>query len=118
MNILMSRSTWPGNSTVTLAHSRTKNLAVHTLQADILISAIGQPESIGIDMIKPGAVVIDVGITRIADASRKSGYRIAGDVRMHEVLHHVSAITPVPGGVGPMTRASLLMNTMKAYCAQ
>lgn len=116
MNILMSRSTWPGNSTVTLAHSRTKNLSIHTLQADILISAIGQPESIGKDMIKPGAVVIDVGITRVPDASKKSGYRIAGDVRMQEVLNHVLAITPVPGGVGPMTRASLLMNTMKAYC--
>jgi methylenetetrahydrofolate dehydrogenase (NADP+)/methenyltetrahydrofolate cyclohydrolase len=115
MNILMSRSTWPGNSTVTLAHSRTRGLKEHTLQADIVISAIGQPESIGAEMIKPGAVVIDVGITRVPDASKKSGYRIAGDIKFDEVKAVASAITPVPGGVGPMTRASLLMNTMKAY---
>lgn len=115
MNILMSRSTWPGNSTVTLAHSRTKNLSHHTLQADILISAIGQPESIDASMVKKGAVVIDVGITRVEDSSAKKGYRIAGDVRFDDVVHIASAITPVPGGVGPMTRASLLMNTLKAY---
>jgi methylenetetrahydrofolate dehydrogenase (NADP+)/methenyltetrahydrofolate cyclohydrolase len=115
MNILMSRSTWPGNSTVTLAHSRTRDIQHHTLQADILISATGQSESIGMDMIKPGAIVIDVGITRVPDESRKKGYRIAGDIRFDEVVDHVSAITPVPGGVGPMTRASLLINTMKAY---
>lgn len=115
MNILMSRSTWPGNSTVTLAHSRTEDLEKHTLQADILISATGQPESVTADMIKEGAVVVDVGITRVDDATRKRGYRLTGDVKFDEVAPKCSAITPVPGGVGPMTRASLLMNTLKAY---
>ena len=111
MSILMSRKTNPGNSTVTLAHSRTKNLEEICKKADILIVAIGIPEFVTSNMVKPNAVVIDVGIHRIEDASRKNGFRLIGDVNFSEVSSKCSYITPVPGGVGPMTIASLLMNT-------
>ena len=114
MSVLLSRNAYPGNCTVTLAHSRTKDLPSITRQADILVVAIGKPEFITADMVKPGAVVIDVGIHRIPDASKKSGFRLVGDVREEEVRAVCSAITPVPGGVGPMTITSLLLNTLKA----
>lgn len=114
MSILMSRNTDPGNCTVTLTHSRTKDLASITRQADILIVAIGRPEFVTADMVKEGATVIDVGIHRVADASRKSGYRLLGDVKFNEVAAKCEAISPVPGGVGPMTITSLLLNTLKA----
>jgi methylenetetrahydrofolate dehydrogenase (NADP+) / methenyltetrahydrofolate cyclohydrolase len=114
MSILMSMPANPGNCTVTICHSRTANLAHHTLQADILIAALGRPLSVGPELVKPGAVVIDVGITRVDDASKKSGFRLLGDVDYDRVANLCSAITPVPGGVGPMTIAGLLMNTMKA----
>lgn len=114
MSILMSRNREPGNCTVTLAHSRTKDLAAITRQADILIAALGKPEFITADMVKDGAVVIDVGIHRVDDPSRKSGYRLKGDVKFEEVAPKCSAISPVPGGVGPMTITSLLLNTLKA----
>lgn len=114
MSILLSRNAYPGNCTVTLAHSRTKDLPSITQQADILVVAIGKPEFITADMVRPGAVVIDVGIHRVPDPSKKSGYRLVGDVRMEEVSAICSAITPVPGGVGPMTITSLLLNTLKA----
>ena len=110
----MSRKSNPGNSTVTLAHSRTKNLKDICLNADILIVAIGIPEFISADMVKPNAVVIDVGIHRMEDSSKKSGFRLLGDVKFDEVSKISSFITPVPGGVGPMTIASLLMNTYLA----
>lgn len=114
MSVLLSRNAYPGNCTVTLAHSRTKDLPSITRQADILVVAIGKPEFITADMVKPGAVVIDVGIHRITDATKKNGFRLVGDVRMEEVSAVCSAITPVPGGVGPMTITSLLLNTLKA----
>ncbi|MBK8497563.1 MAG: bifunctional 5,10-methylene-tetrahydrofolate dehydrogenase/5,10-methylene-tetrahydrofolate cyclohydrolase [Flavobacteriales bacterium] len=114
MSILLSRNAYPGNCTVTLAHSRTRDLPSITRQADILVVAIGKPEFITADMVKPGAVVIDVGIHRIPDASKKNGFRLVGDVRVEEVSAVCSAITPVPGGVGPMTITSLLLNTLKA----
>ena len=114
ISILMSRKSNPGNSTVTLAHSRTKNLKEICLKADILIVAIGIPEFISADMVKQNAVVIDVGIHRIEDASKKSGFKLLGDVKFDEVSKKSSFITPVPGGVGPMTIASLLMNTYLA----
>ncbi|MBS1546986.1 MAG: bifunctional 5,10-methylenetetrahydrofolate dehydrogenase/5,10-methenyltetrahydrofolate cyclohydrolase [Bacteroidetes bacterium] len=114
MAILMSRNSNPGNCTVTLAHSRTKDLPAITRQADILIVAIGKPGFITAAMVKQGAVVVDVGIHRLADASRKSGYRIAGDVDFDAIAPKCSWITPVPGGVGPMTVTSLLLNTLKA----
>lgn len=117
MSILMSRNSEPGNSTVTLAHSRTKDLASITRQADILIVALGKAEFVTADMVKEGAVVVDVGIHRVADDSRKSGYRLLGDVKFDEVAPKCSAISPVPGGVGPMTITSLLLNTLKA-CGQ
>jgi methylenetetrahydrofolate dehydrogenase (NADP+)/methenyltetrahydrofolate cyclohydrolase len=101
--------------TVTMCHSRTQNLADITRQADILVVAIGKPEFVTADMVKPGAVVVDVGIHRVADASKKSGYRIIGDVKHSEVDAKCSWVTPVPGGVGPLTIVSLLQNTMKAY---
>ena len=101
--------------TVTMCHSRTRNLAELTRQADILVVAIGKPEFVTADMVKPGAVVVDVGIHRVEDASRKSGYRIIGDVKHAEVDPKCSWVTPVPGGVGPLTIVSLLQNTMKAY---
>jgi len=103
-----------GNATVTLVHTRTPDMGYHTRQADIIIAAAGVPEFIGADMIKPGAVVIDVGINRVDDATTEKGYRLVGDVDYAAVLDKVSAITPVPGGVGPMTIAMLLSNTVKS----
>ena len=114
MSILMSRKDNPGNATVTLTHSRTKDISSITKEADILIVAIGKPEFITADMVKKDAVVIDVGIHRIEDPSAKRGFRLNGDVKFDEVSEKASFITPVPGGVGPMTIASLLMNTLKA----
>mgnify|MGYP000141070648 FL=1 len=114
MSILLSRKGYPGNCTVTLAHSRTKDLASETLRADILIAAIGIPNFISADMVKKDVVIIDVGINRIDDMSRKRGYRLVGDVDFDSVSPKASFITPVPGGVGPMTVTSLLANTMKA----
>lgn len=114
MSILMARNDNPGNCTVTLTHSRTKNLPEIAKTADILIVALGKPEFVTAEMVKEGAVVIDVGIHRIADESKKSGFRLIGDVKFDEVSTKASAITPVPGGVGPMTIASLLHNTLLA----
>ena len=113
--MLMSRNTNPGNATVTLAHSRTKNLKKLCASADILIVAIGRTEFVTADMVKDGAVVIDVGQTRVSDNTRKSGFRNVGDVDFEQVKDKCSYITFVTGGVGPMTRASLLQNTLKAY---
>lgn len=114
LSILLSRNSTNGNATVTLCHSRTKNLSTLTSQADILISALGKPGFVSPDMVKRGAVVIDVGTTRVDDESRKSGYRLMGDVQFDEVAEKASAITPVPGGVGPMTRVALLLNCFRA----
>jgi len=114
MSILMGRSSSPGNATVTLAHSRTKDLKSLTLQADIIISAIGQPKFLTADMVKEGVVIMDVGITRVEDKTKKSGYKLYGDVDFEHVAPKCSYITPVPGGVGPMTIVSLMMNTLKA----
>ena len=115
MSILLSSNIPNGNCTVTICHSHTPNLKEICLQADILVAALGRPEFVKADMIKPGAVVIDVGITRVADASAKKGFRIKGDVAYEEVAPLASAITPVPGGVGLMTIAGLLKNTLQAY---
>ena len=106
-----------GNATVTVCHSRTRDIAAVTREADILVVAIGQAEFITRDMVKPGAVVIDVGINRVDDATRERGYRLVGDVAYDEVAEVASAITPVPGGVGPMTIAMLLKNTLQAATA-
>lgn len=114
MSVLLSRNTEMGNATVTLCHSRTKNLKELAATADILIAALGKPGFVTSDMVKPGAVVIDVGTTRVEDSSKKSGFSLKGDVCYDEVFHKASAITPVPGGVGPMTRVALLLNTLKA----
>lgn len=114
MSILLSRNTEPGNCTVTLCHSRTKDLASFTREADILIVALGRPEFIKADMVKEGAVVIDVGITRLDDPVSPKGYRIVGDVDYAAVAPRSSFITPVPGGVGRMTIGALLSNTLKA----
>jgi methylenetetrahydrofolate dehydrogenase (NADP+) / methenyltetrahydrofolate cyclohydrolase len=114
MSILMARNEEPGNATVTVCHSRTINLKEITAQADILIVAIGKPEFVTADMVKEGAVVIDVGIHRVESSETKSGFRLIGDVKFDEVSKKASRITPVPGGVGPMTIVSLLMNTLKA----
>lgn len=114
MSILMSKKADPGNATVTLVHSRSKDVKSITKEADILIVAIGVPEFITADMVKKGAVVIDVGIHRVDDPTAKRGFRLKGDVKFDEVAPKCSFITPVPGGVGPMTIASLLMNTLKA----
>ncbi|MRX38664.1 bifunctional 5,10-methylene-tetrahydrofolate dehydrogenase/5,10-methylene-tetrahydrofolate cyclohydrolase [Flavobacterium sp. LC2016-23] len=114
MSILMSRKGNPGDSTVTLTHSRTKNLAEFTKNADIIITALGVPEFLKGDMVKDGVVIIDVGITRVEDASNSKGYVIKGDVDFGEVSKKASFITPVPGGVGPMTIAMLLKNTLLA----
>ena len=114
ISILMSQKSNPGNSTVTLAHSRTKNIEDLTKQADIIISALGVPNFVKEDMVKDGVVIVDVGITRIADNSAK-GYKIVGDVDYDNVSKKSSYITPVPGGVGPMTIAMLLKNTLLAY---
>lgn len=115
VSLLMSRNTNPGNATVTLCHSRTKNLEEITRSADIVIAALGKPEFIKGDWIKEGAVVVDVGITRVADETKKSGFRLAGDVHFESVAPKCAYITPVPGGVGPMTIVSLMKNTLKSY---
>ncbi len=114
ISILLSRKAKPGNATVILCHSRTKNLQEYTLKADIIVAAIGRANFVTADMVKEGAVIIDVGINRVDDATRKRGYRLAGDVDYAGVEAKSSMITPVPGGVGPMTVTSLLMNTLKA----
>ncbi|MBS1659319.1 MAG: bifunctional methylenetetrahydrofolate dehydrogenase/methenyltetrahydrofolate cyclohydrolase FolD [Bacteroidetes bacterium] len=114
MSILMSRNAYPGNCTVTTCHSKTKNLKEICLSADIIVAALGRPEFVTGDMVKEGSVVIDVGITRVPDATKKSGFKLKGDVHFESVAPKCSFITPVPGGVGPMTIAALLMNTMNA----
>ncbi len=114
MSILLSRNDEPGNCTVTLCHSHTKNLTEICLQSDIVVAALGKPAFLKKDMVKEGAVVIDVGITRIHDATKKSGYTLKGDVDFENVAPKCSYITPVPGGVGLMTIAALLMNTYDA----
>lgn len=114
MSILLSRKAYPGDCTVTLCHSRTKDIKAMTIQADIIIAALGIPEFLTGDMVREGAIVIDVGISRVADPAKKSGFSLKGDVKYDEVAPKCSFITPVPGGVGPMTRASLLMNTLLA----
>ena len=115
MSILLSSNIAQGNCTVTICHSHTKNLKEICLGADIIVAALGVPNFLTGDMIKPGAVIIDVGITRVDDATAKKGFRIKGDVHYEEACAKASAITPVPGGVGLMTIAGLLKNTMKAY---
>ncbi|MCF6351350.1 MAG: bifunctional 5,10-methylene-tetrahydrofolate dehydrogenase/5,10-methylene-tetrahydrofolate cyclohydrolase [Flavobacteriaceae bacterium] len=115
MSILMSQKRNAGNATVTVCHSRTKNLKEFTLSADIIIAAIGIPEFLKANMVKEGVVVIDVGITRVDDATKKKGYRLAGDVDYVHVSKKAAFITPVPGGVGPMTIAMLLKNTLLAF---
>ena len=114
LSIMLGRNSYPGNCTVTLAHSKTKNLSEVCLNADIIIAAIGQPNFIKADMVKIGAVVIDVGTTRVEDSTRERGWRLVGDVDYENVAPLCSYISPVPGGVGPMTIASLMMNTLKA----
>jgi methylenetetrahydrofolate dehydrogenase (NADP+)/methenyltetrahydrofolate cyclohydrolase len=114
MSILMAKNAYPGNATVTLCHRHTENLPHYTKQADILIAAVGIPEFVKADMVKEGAVVIDVGTTRVPDATRKAGYKLKGDVHFDEVAPKCSYITPVPGGVGPLTIAMLLKNTLSA----
>jgi len=114
ISILMSRPAWPGNCTVTLCHSKTIDIPSYTRKADILIAAIGSPEFVRGDMIQEGAVVIDVGMNRVPDASRKSGSRLTGDVNFEEAAGRCSYLTPVPGGVGLMTIAGLLENTLKS----
>ncbi|AEA45250.1 bifunctional 5,10-methylenetetrahydrofolate dehydrogenase/5,10-methenyltetrahydrofolate cyclohydrolase [Fluviicola taffensis] len=114
LSLLLGKNTDPGNCTVTLAHSKSENIKEICLNADILVAAVGIPGFITADMVKEGAVVIDVGTTRIEDPSRERGWRLAGDVDFKEVAPKTSAITPVPGGVGPMTIASLMINTLKA----
>ncbi len=116
MSILLSGTGNPGNCTVTICHSHTANMKEICLTADIIIAAIGHPEYVKEDMVKEGAVVIDVGITRMADATKKSGFKLKGDVDYEKVAPKCSYITPVPGGVGPMTIAALLKNTFRA-CA-
>lgn len=114
MSLLMSRKAYPGNATVTLTHSATQNIEEITQQADIIITALGVPEFLKADMIKEGAVIVDVGITRVPDDSHPKGYVIKGDVKFDEVAPKSSWITPVPGGVGPMTIAMLMKNTLLA----
>ncbi len=114
LSLLLGRNTNPGNCTVTLVHSKSENIKDICLQADILVAAVGIPDFITADMVKEGAVVIDVGTTRVDDSTRERGWRLCGDVKFDEVAPKTSAITPVPGGVGPMTIASLLINTLKA----
>lgn len=115
MSLLLSRKAYPGDCTVTICHSATTNLKELCLQGDIIVAALGRVEFVTADMVKEGAVVIDVGITRVEDASKKSGFSIKGDVKFDEVAPKCSYITPVPGGVGLMTIAGLLMNTYNAY---
>jgi len=114
MSILMARNGNPGNATVTLTHSRTSNLKEICATADILIAAVGRPLFVTADMVKEGAVVVDVGIHRVEDSSKKSGFKLLGDVDFANVSEKCSHISPVPGGVGPMTIASLMMNTLSA----
>ena len=114
MAILMMQKSYPGDATVTVCHSRSKTLREECREADIIIAAMGQPEFVTADMVKEGAVVIDVGTTRVPDATRKSGFRLKGDVKFDEVAPKCSYITPVPGGVGPMTIVSLMKNTLLA----
>lgn len=118
ISILLNKNEYPGNCTVTVCHSHTHNLKEICLQADIIVAALGRPEFLKADMVKEGVVVVDVGITRVADPSKKSGFTIKGDVAFDEVAPKCSYITPVPGGVGPMTIAALLMNTFKACAAK
>lgn len=115
ISILLSRKGYPGDCTVTLTHSRTKDLPAEVRRADIVVAAIGIPDFIKGDWVKEGAVVIDVGINRVEDATRKSGFRLVGDVDFEAVAPRASHITPVPGGVGLMTVTALMMNTLKAY---
>jgi methylenetetrahydrofolate dehydrogenase (NADP+)/methenyltetrahydrofolate cyclohydrolase len=117
ISILLSANTQPGNCTVTICHSQTRNLRDICLQGDLLVAALGKPEFVDASMVKPGAIVIDVGITRVADATKKSGFALKGDVRFADVAPKCSYITPVPGGVGPMTIAALMKNTLMA-CEQ
>lgn len=114
MATLMMQKAYPGDATVTVCHSRSKNLVKECQEADILIAAMGQPNFVTANMVKEGAVVIDVGTTRVPDAARKSGFKLTGDVKFDEVAPKCSYITPVPGGVGPMTIVSLMMNTLLA----
>lgn len=114
LSILLSRNSQQGNATVTLCHSRTANLSAICREADIVFAAIGRPGVVKADMVKSGAVVIDVGTTRVSDSTRKNGYALKGDVDFDDVKPKSSAITPVPGGVGPMTRVALLLNTLAA----
>ncbi len=114
MSVLLARNAYPGNCTVTLCHSRTHNLKEFTINADIIVAALGKPGFVTADMVKDGAVVIDVGTTRVDDATKKAGWRLSGDVDYANVAPKCSYITPVPGGVGPLTVTSLLMNTLKA----
>ena len=114
LSILLSGNTQPGNCTVTLCHSKTKDLARHCQEADIIVAALGKAEFLKAEMVKQGAIVIDVGITRVNDASKKSGFRLLGDVAFEAVAKKCEWITPVPGGVGPMTIAALLKNTFHA----
>jgi methylenetetrahydrofolate dehydrogenase (NADP+) / methenyltetrahydrofolate cyclohydrolase len=117
MSILLSANTDPGNCTVTLCHSQTRNLNELCLQADIIVAALGRPEFVRAPMVKQGAIIIDVGITRVPDPSKKNGFALKGDVKFDEVAPLCSYITPVPGGVGPMTIAALMKNTLTA-CQQ
>jgi methylenetetrahydrofolate dehydrogenase (NADP+)/methenyltetrahydrofolate cyclohydrolase len=114
MSILMARNGYPGNCTVTLCHSKTKNLESIAREADILIAALGRPQFVKGNMVKEGAVVVDVGITRMESSLTKSGYKLFGDVHFEEASLKASYITPVPGGVGLMTIAGLLKNTLSA----
>jgi methylenetetrahydrofolate dehydrogenase (NADP+)/methenyltetrahydrofolate cyclohydrolase len=114
LSIMLARNTNPGNCTVTLTHSKTKNIKEICQNADIIIAAIGKPDFVTADMVKNGAVVIDVGTTRVEDATKVSGWKLKGDVKFDEVAEKCSYITPVPGGVGPMTIASLMINTLRA----
>lgn len=114
MSILLSGNSNPGNCTVTICHSHTTNLKELCLQGDIIVAALGIPEFVTADMVKPGAIIIDVGITRVEDSTRKSGFRLKGDVAYAEVAEKTNWITPVPGGVGPMTIAALMKNTYQA----
>lgn len=114
MAMLMMQKSNPGNATVTVCHSATPDIAEKTREADIIIAALGQPGFVTADMVKPGAVIIDVGTTRVPDATRKSGFRLSGDVDFENVAPLCSMITPVPGGVGPMTICSLMKNTLLA----
>ena len=114
ISILLSNNKNPGNCTVTICHSRTQNLADICRQADIIVAALGKPELVTADMVKEGAIIIDVGITRVPDATKKSGFKLKGDVHFEKVAPKCSYITPVPGGVGPMTIAALLKNTFRS----